>query len=166
MITCLNCGTWGDWKIWMCLGFDSLLLYWMCESGRLGCIEWMWLGVFIGPNHIIVVACSFLSTGAPVRCAPDRALFNVWCPSCQPTVGVWSSRPLNKPTTGQSGATWLLNVSDLLTVSDTGGNRSMEKMTVGRGLTGQSGAHQTVRWILAEERWVLPRVTYSSVAPA
>jgi hypothetical protein len=30
------------------------------------------------------------------------------------------------------------------------------KSTVGRGLIGQSSAHQAVQWIIATERWVFP----------
>jgi hypothetical protein len=78
----------------------------MCESGRLGCIEWRWLGVFIGPTIIIAVGSNFLSMGAtdsPVHTAHDT----VHCPvtARQPTIGVCSSRPLDPPATGQSGGT-------------------------------------------------------------
>jgi hypothetical protein len=40
------------------------------ESGKLGCFEWCWLGVFIAPTTILAVGCSFVSTSTsdnPVR---------------------------------------------------------------------------------------------------
>jgi hypothetical protein len=81
---------------------SELILCSCIECVRVECLDALnggvW-GVFIGPNHIIVVGCTFLSTGAP-----DSPMHTghgtVHClvlPS-QPTVGVWSSRPLDPPT--------------------------------------------------------------------
>jgi hypothetical protein len=54
----------------MCLWNEFFALVLSVESGKLGYIEWWWLGVFIAPTTILAVGFSFLSTGAsdsPVR---------------------------------------------------------------------------------------------------
>jgi hypothetical protein len=69
------------------------------------------VGGIYSPNHYYSRWLCFLSTGTP-----DTPLFIVRCVPCQPTVGVWSSWPLNSLVlvahwtiqwhTGQSGTTW------------------------------------------------------------
>jgi hypothetical protein len=83
----------------MCLWNELFALLLSVESGKLGCFEWWWLGVFIAPTTILAVGCSFLSTGTP-----DITLFIVQCLPCQSPVRVdcWISMPLWR--TGQSGA--------------------------------------------------------------
>jgi hypothetical protein len=39
----------------MCLWNVFFTLVWSMESGKLVCIEWWWLGVFIAPTTILVV---------------------------------------------------------------------------------------------------------------
>jgi hypothetical protein len=56
---------------------------------RLRWLEWWWLGVFIAPTTIPVVAVDG-HTGQSGG-APNMARFTVWCVPRQPTVGVWSS---------------------------------------------------------------------------
>jgi hypothetical protein len=73
--------------LWIVL-FDLVL---NVESGKLGLLEWRWLGVFIAPTNILVVGC-FVCRWAhgTVRCAPDTLLFTVRCVPRQSIVGVWS----------------------------------------------------------------------------
>jgi hypothetical protein len=102
MTTCLNCGTWGDletlnvsWN-W----FFALVLN--VESGRFGCFEWWWLGVFITPTTLLAVGYSFLSMGAPnspVHTGHDT----VPCSVHATPVARWIRLPLW--CTGQSSAT-------------------------------------------------------------
>jgi hypothetical protein len=49
----------------MCLWNEFFTLVLSVESGKLGCIEWWWLGVFIALTTILAVGCSFMSMGAP-----------------------------------------------------------------------------------------------------
>jgi hypothetical protein len=49
----------------MCLWNELFALVLSVESGKLGCIEWWWLEVFITPTTILVVGCSFLLTNTP-----------------------------------------------------------------------------------------------------
>jgi hypothetical protein len=52
-------------------------------------------GVFIAPTTILAVGWAFCRRAHQiVWCAPDIPLFIVRCLPCQPSVGVWSSRPL------------------------------------------------------------------------
>jgi hypothetical protein len=70
----------------MCLWNESFDLVLSVESGKLGCIEWWWLGGIYIPNHYSSRWLRFLSTGAP-----DIPLFTFQCLPRQPIVGVWSS---------------------------------------------------------------------------
>jgi hypothetical protein len=58
------------------------------EFRKLGWLEWWWLGVFIAPTTIPVVAVD----GHTIQSgdALDMTLFTVRCVSLHPTVGVWS----------------------------------------------------------------------------
>jgi hypothetical protein len=58
------------------------------KVGKLGWLEWWWLGVFIAPTTIPVVVDDG-HTGQSDG-APDTALFTVRCVPHQPTVWVWS----------------------------------------------------------------------------
>jgi hypothetical protein len=131
----------------MCLWNEFFTLVLSVESRKLGYLEWWWLGVFIAPTTILAVGWAFCRWAhRTVRCAPDTKLFIVRCLPRQPTVGVWSSRPLTLPIlvahrTIRCDLTSLTS-SKLLTVSDpwqSRGSQPLEKRTVGRGLTGQSG---------------------------
>jgi hypothetical protein len=59
------------------------------------------------PNHYSSCWLCSLSTSTP-----DILLFIVRCPPCQPTIGVWNSRPLNSPVLvvhpGAEGPLWLI----------------------------------------------------------
>jgi hypothetical protein len=54
----------------MCLGVNAIDLALNVKFGKLGWLEWRWLGVFIAPTTILVVA---------VDGAPDRTLFTFRC---------------------------------------------------------------------------------------
>jgi hypothetical protein len=99
-----------DWNLWMCIWNVFFALVLSDESGKFGWLEWRCLGVFIAPTTILAVGCALCrQTHRTVRCAPDTALFIVWCTPHQSTVGVWSSWPWicrSLWRTGQSGATW------------------------------------------------------------
>ena len=58
------------------------------KVGKLGWLEWWWLGVFIAPTTIPAVAVDG-HTGQSGG-APDRSLFSVRCAPRQLPVGVWS----------------------------------------------------------------------------
>jgi hypothetical protein len=45
----------------MCLGVNDIALVLNVKFRKLGCLEWRWLGVFIAPTTILVVAVD----GAP-----------------------------------------------------------------------------------------------------
>jgi hypothetical protein len=95
-----------DWRLWMCLWSVFFALVLKVESGKLGWLEWWWLGVFIAPTTILAVGwvlCRWAHR--TVRYAPDIVLFIVRCVPRQPTVGVWSCRSLWY--TRQSTLTWL-----------------------------------------------------------
>jgi hypothetical protein len=105
----------------MCLWNEFFALVLSVESGKLGCIEWWWLGGIYSLTTILAVGCSFLSTGAPD--SPVRTGHNtVHCLVPATSVAHWS-RPLDSPIpvahrtvrwhTEQSNATW-----SSLTVSD------------------------------------------------
>jgi hypothetical protein len=49
----------------MCLWNESFALVLNVESGKLGCIEWWWLGGIYSPNHYFSRWMCFLSMGAP-----------------------------------------------------------------------------------------------------
>jgi hypothetical protein len=58
------------------------------KVGKLGWLDWWWLGIFIAPTTIPVVVVDG-HTGQSGG-APDTTLFTVPCVPHQPTVGVWS----------------------------------------------------------------------------
>jgi hypothetical protein len=75
----------------MCLWSVFFALVLSVENGKLGLLEWWWLGVFIAPTTILVVGCSvYRWAHRTVRCALDTLLFIVRCVPRHPTVGVWS----------------------------------------------------------------------------
>jgi hypothetical protein len=129
---------------------------------RLGWLEWWWLGVFISPTTIPVVAVDGL-TGQSGG-APDMALFIVRCVPCLPTIGVWSGWPLKsfvllRHRTVRCVLTlqfWLLHCSLFLRQR----SRPLAKLTVALL------AHRIVRWILVEWLWGNPRATSSRGALA
>ena len=45
-----------DLIFWMCLGVNAFALVLNVEFRKLGWLEWWWLGVFIAPTTILVVA--------------------------------------------------------------------------------------------------------------
>jgi hypothetical protein len=105
----------------MCLGSVLFALVLSVESGKLGCIEWWRLGVFIAPTTILVVGCALCRRAhRTVRCAPDTSLFIVRCLPRQLPIGVWSSRPLISPIlVAHRTVRWELasqTISDLLTL--------------------------------------------------
>jgi hypothetical protein len=121
----------------------------LLHLGVLHTLKWPVGVVFIGPNPISshwTERSSFLSTGAP-----DRALFTVWCLPRQSTVGS-NHYPDCLVHTGQSDvALWLLAWLTWPTLT--------ARPTVGQARgwrTGQSGAHQTVRWFIATAPQLLP----------
>jgi hypothetical protein len=69
----------------MCLWIVFFALVLNVESGKLGWLEWWWLGGIYSPNHYSSRWLSSLSMGTP-----DTPLFIVWGVPRQPTVGVWS----------------------------------------------------------------------------
>jgi hypothetical protein len=131
MITCLNCGTWGNWKLWMCLVIDSMLLYWMWRVEGLGALNgggWGYLKP--QPQFYLLAVTLYPRAHRTVRCTLDTALFSVQCLPRQLPVRVdrWIRLPLWR--TGQSGGTpdslvrpdhcWLFltsDVSDLVAVN-------------------------------------------------
>jgi hypothetical protein len=56
--------------------------------GKLGWLEWWWLGVFIAPTTILAIAVDG-HTGQSGG-ALDTLLFTVQCVPRQPTIRVWS----------------------------------------------------------------------------
>jgi hypothetical protein len=49
----------------LCLGVKSRALVLNAMAGKLGCLEWWWLGVFIAPTTKPTVGVGLLSMGAP-----------------------------------------------------------------------------------------------------
>jgi hypothetical protein len=49
----------------LCLGVKSRALVLNAIAGKLGCLEWWWLGVFIAPTTKPTVGVGLLSMGAP-----------------------------------------------------------------------------------------------------
>jgi hypothetical protein len=79
----------------MCLWNESFALVLSVESGKLVFIEWWWLRVFIAPITILVVGCSFMSTGTLDSPVCTRHA-NVQCLMLATSVAHWS-RPLDSP---------------------------------------------------------------------
>jgi hypothetical protein len=46
---------WEDWRLRMCLWSVLFALVLSVEGGKLGCLEWWWLGVFIASTTILAV---------------------------------------------------------------------------------------------------------------
>jgi hypothetical protein len=147
----VDLGTWRGFDLWNCvLEWMLFLLYWMGTSKNLDANEWGGWGVFIASNHFLAVgwvcwrwAHRTCTVHCPVRATSARPL------------GFWSGQllePLSYSCIGQSGATpdmssdlWLLPrtvhfCSQPLTRSD----------YCFIGSPDMSGAHRTVRWIIAE----------------
>jgi hypothetical protein len=80
----------------MCLWNELFALVLSVESGKLGCIEWWWLEVFITPTTILVVGCSFLLTNTP-ECPVRTGHDTVQCPVPATSVARWS-QPLDSST--------------------------------------------------------------------
>jgi hypothetical protein len=139
---------------------------WRCESlDGLNGDGW---GLFITPTTIpaVVVDGHTGQSGG----APDITLF-IACHVTRPlgigAVDRWS--PLSSCGTGQSGGTPdSLVRSDFCFVHCTVVAQSTVRCSwpLLRWLTGQSGAHQTVRWIIAEWLWENPRAASSWGASA
>ena len=49
----------------LCLGVKSRALVLNAMAGKLGCLEWWWLGVFIAPTTKPIDGVGLLSMGAP-----------------------------------------------------------------------------------------------------
>jgi hypothetical protein len=151
----------------MCLWSVFFALVLSVASGKLGWLEWWWLGVFIAPTTILVVGCSVCwRAHQTVQCAPDMELFIVQCVPHQPTIEVWSCWPLKSfvlvvdrivrcDLTSQT-------ISDLLTLQAMVHSTADDHWRSWPLLRG----HQTVRWFLAEELWEFPRATSSLDMPA
>jgi hypothetical protein len=138
----------------MCLWsvFFSIVL--SVESGKLGWLEWRWLGVFIAPTTILVVGwllCRWAHR--TVRWSTGHSTIN--CPVCATSNDNWGLElltvevvyPFGAPVSPVAHRTvrcdlssqivfWLLTLQtvDQSTVVD-----QWAKMTVACGLTGQSG---------------------------
>jgi hypothetical protein len=180
MITCLNCGTWGDWEFWMCLGIDSLLLYRMWMYGCLGdlngggwgiyspnlqCNRWQQLSVDgrIGQSGAHRTWHFLLSGAYHASRLLEYEAVDQWI-----RLSLWR--------TGQFGGSldspvrpdhrWWSLTYDCFCLFLAGGSQPLAKMTVSCGLTGQSSAHRTVQWILVAECWVFAGAVCSSSAPA
>jgi hypothetical protein len=156
-ITRFNCGTWGDWKHWMCLEMNSLLLYWMWMYWMLRCFEWWWLGGIYSPNHNSSRWQQLSVDGRTGQYSAHRTRHCSLSGAChvsRPLEFVAVDRWIRLPLwcTGQSSATW-----PSLTVSDggsPGGIRPLANWPLALGSPDSSMTHRIVRWILATERWV------------
>jgi hypothetical protein len=84
-----------DWRLWMCLEIDSLLLYWMWRVEGLDTLNGGGCGVFIAPTTILVIGYSFLSTSAPDSLVPTGHN-TVHCMVSAMSVACWS-RLLDSP---------------------------------------------------------------------
>jgi hypothetical protein len=69
-------GTWRGFDSFdLCLGVNALALVLNENLGKLGCLEWWWLGVFIALNHqTIVGADCYRWAHRTVRCATGHCL--------------------------------------------------------------------------------------------
>jgi hypothetical protein len=103
-------GTWrGFWSIECVLEWSLLLLYWMLNSEHLDSFEWGGWGVFIAPNHFLVVgkvywrwAHRIVTVHCPMRATSARPLgFGVVDRWGRLHRTVWCQ-------TGQSNDLWLL----------------------------------------------------------
>jgi hypothetical protein len=141
------------------------------ESGKLGWLEWWWLGVFIAPNHYSSHWLCYLSTGTPDS-STRTGHCTVHCPVHATSADHWGLEQLIVKFTWTCGAPdspVRPDVADCPWPSDAldcGGSRPLVKLTVACGLIGQSDAHMTVQWILVAELCVFPRVTSLFGAPA
>jgi hypothetical protein len=61
----------------LCLGVKSRALVLNAMAGKLGCLEWWWLGVFIAPTTKPTVGVGLLSMGAPDSPVRHRTLSGV-----------------------------------------------------------------------------------------
>jgi hypothetical protein len=155
---------WVDFEAWR--GFDLLIVSWsICFCSCIACgvqKTWMaWMVVVGGiysPNHYS--SCCRWHIGQSGG-APDMTLFIVQCMPHQLPVGVWSSWPLNSFVllrhqtvrwhTGQSGAFWLRSSDFWLLHYALSLFIAVDRCSVGS--PDMSGAHRTVRWIIAERLW-------------
>jgi hypothetical protein len=130
-----------DWMLWMCLWSVFFALVLNLESGKLGWLEWWWLGVFIAPTSYSSRWLFCLSTGTPDSPVVRRTLHCLLSAECHVSwplgfgaVDRWSRH------TGQSGVTWLSH-----TVSDFWRCRLSWQSTVGE-VDRCSWAHRTVQF--------------------
>jgi hypothetical protein len=146
-----------DWMLRMCLWVVGFALVLNRNFRILGC-QWMrWLGVFIASNHFLAVG-NFCWRWAHRTDTVD-CLVRATSASPLGFRASWPLEPLSCSCTGQSDDLWLLwsdfcralfiivhFCSQPLTRSD----RCLA------GSSGMSGAHRTVRWIIAERARVTP----------
>jgi hypothetical protein len=158
---------------WVCLRVYAFALVLNEKVGKLGWLEWWWLGVFIAPTTIPAVAVDG-HTGQSGG-APDTLLFTVWWVPRQLIVRVWSCWPLKSSVllrqrtvqwhTWQFGAFWLCRLtSDFLLcwLCCIQHNRLLGKVDrCSVGSPDSLVAHRTVRWILVEWLWENLRVASS-----
>jgi hypothetical protein len=120
---------------------------WRCES--LDGLNGGGWGVFIASNHFLAVAWLCCRRGQQTVCWCTRH-GTVHCPVRATSAERWS--PLSSCDTGQSGALWLLT-STLFTVASSAQSTIECSWPLLCWLAGQSGAHRTVRWIIAVWLW-------------
>jgi hypothetical protein len=142
-------------------GMYSFALVLCVESGKVGWLEWWWLGVFIAPTTILVIGCVLcrrahrtLHCSLSCACHVSRSL-RFWAVDRWLRLSLWCTR--------QSGVTWRRRMS--LTFW-----RSEPVVVAWQSTVGEDDhwpwAHRTVQWFLAEEHCVFPRAASSLDAPA
>jgi hypothetical protein len=156
-----------DWRLWMCLWSVYFALVLSIESGKLGWLEWWWLGGIYSPTNILAVGCSVCRWAhRTVLCAPDTTIH---CPVCATSADCWGLELLSVEFVYPFGApdspvrpdvVDCLLTSDALDCSAVDRSRPLAKLTVALW------AHRTVRWFLVEERFDSPRAPSSWSAPA
>jgi hypothetical protein len=158
-----------DWRLWKCLWIVFFALVLNVESGKLGWLEWRWLGVLTAPTNILVVGWSvYRWAHRIVRCTPNTLLFTVRCVHVSRPLGFgsvdrWSR--LSLWCTGQFGGTpdspVRPDVVNCLLTSDASDCCAVDHSRPLAESSVALWAYRTVRWFLADERWEFPRAVGS-----
>jgi hypothetical protein len=149
-----------DQRLWMCLWSVFFALVLKVESGRLGWLEWWWLGVFIALTNILAVGWLLYRWAHRTQYYSLSVVCHI---SWSLKLSVFLVHRTVRWHTGQSSVTWRHRLSSDLWRSNccaVNGSRPLAKSTVALW------AHWTDWWFLAEECFDFPRAASSWSAPA
>jgi hypothetical protein len=170
------------WSLELCLGVNAIALVLNDDLRKLGCFEWRWLGVFIASNHFLAVGwlcCRWAhrtvrwctgQTLFTVQCVPHQRacwslellIVGILCPFAAPDGPV--AHQTCPVTSDFDALTSAWHCSSLFTFAV---DRWRARSRCSTGSPDMSGAHRTVRWIIAERaHWIPESVWFVARGPS